>query len=413
MSAVWSPETWCGTPTERTLFGVEGDRIHAAVRRPPRPGRDRRLGGRRRGSDAGGQGVCPRICARRSASCSTSRRAARACSRTSSAGRDRCLAGRRATASGCAQGVILVAPPDHHLAIERQPRPPHGRPARERPPAFDRRSVPLGRGGARQPRRRGRAVRDPRRRIGRSGRDQGERRRHDRPGSRRMRCTPGCRPARSRTWRSTRSCRRAGREYDRGDGQGRGPASRGAPDDPEPDPPHGEQVNAGWPERGGVLTERAEASVLGGSAASGRRTPTKSISSLRARAPREREPAGHHARGAARVRQGDPRVRLHGLQALDDPAARRQANGGRRRRALRRLPRLSRAARRGVRRAVQHAADQHHRLLPRSPDVGVPGHGGRPAAARRTRPEAADPGLVRGLRVGRGALHASRWCSRA
>ena len=84
-----------------------------------------------------------------------------------------------------------------------------------------------------------------------------------------------------------------------------------------------------------------------------------------------------------------PRLRLHRLQALDDPASRRQADGGGRRRALRRLPRLSRAARRGVRRAVQHAADQHHRLLPRSPDLGVPGDRDRPQLLAARAPDSA------------------------
>ena len=122
-------------------------------------------------------------------------------------------------------------------------------------------------------------------------------------------------------------------------------------------------------------------------------------------ATRECRASRHDARRAPRVRQGDAWLRLHGLQALDDPAARRQADGGGRGRAIRRLRRFPRAARRGVRRAVQHAADQHDGLLPRSPDVGVRRRRDSPAVARRPRARLADPGLVRGLRVRRGALH--------
>ena len=57
-------------------------------------------------------------------------------------------------------------------------------------------------------------------------------------------------------------------------------------------------------------------------------------------------------------------------------------------------------------RAVQHAPDQRHRLLPRPADLGVPGRPSIvPAAASSIGGRRAAPGLVRRLRVRRGGLH--------
>ena len=84
-----------------------------------------------------------------------------------------------------------------------------------------------------------------------------------------------------------------------------------------------------------------------------------------------------------------------------------QAHGGGRRRGLRRVPRLPRGPPGRVRAPVQHDPHQRHRLLPRR---RRPGTTCAPRSCPRLLDGAgrrrADPRLVRGLRVGRGGLHA-------
>jgi two-component system, chemotaxis family, protein-glutamate methylesterase/glutaminase len=118
MSAAWSLETWYGTPTERTPFGVEGDRL------------DAQLDGHRDlvviGASAGGVEVLTRVVK----GLPTDLRAAICIVLHVAPGSPSMLAhilGRagplscRSARDGerLRQGVILVAPPDHHLVIER------------------------------------------------------------------------------------------------------------------------------------------------------------------------------------------------------------------------------------------------------------------------------------------------------
>ena len=163
--------------------------------------------------------------------------------------------------------------------------------------------------------------------------------------------------------------------------KGEDPPRGSSSEDPDLGPAAGEQVNPICPECGEALSDRAEAGVSqwecdvghryspdalidaqadsvegalraavrapAGRAAllgrmaqqaelrgpSGPRPPT-AIASLSRTAPDDRFAGGRDPRRPARVHQGNPRLRFHRLQAIDDPAPRRQADGGGRRRAL-------------------------------------------------------------------------------
>ena len=78
-----------------------------------------------------------------------------------------------------------------------------------------------------------------------------------------MRCTPGCRPARSRDVTVDAIVPSAALATTiAAMVKGEDPPPEARPGDPDPDPPEGEQVSAVCPECGGVLTERPEAGVL-------------------------------------------------------------------------------------------------------------------------------------------------------
>ena len=103
--------------------------------------------------------------------------------------------------------------------------------------------------------------------------------------------------------------------------------------------------------------------------------------------------------------EGDPRVRLHRVQAGQPDAAGRSAAWQTSDPRLRRVPGLPRGAPRGVHRAVQHDPDQRHRLLPRPGRLGPTCAASVLPALLSTRPDGADPGLERRLRLRRGGVH--------
>ena len=102
----------------------------------------------------------------------------------------------------------------------------------------------------------------------------------------------------------------------------------------------------------------------------------------------------------------DERLRARGLQGQVHPAPDRGADARLRRAHLRGLPRAARPVARRVRAAAGRAHHQRHPLLPERRDL-EPAPARRAAGAARP-PPGRGPGLERGVRLGRGAVHARR-----
>ncbi|CAA9309218.1 MAG: Multidomain signal transduction protein including CheB-like methylesterase, CheR-like methyltransferase and BaeS-like histidine kinase, partial [uncultured Gemmatimonadetes bacterium] len=111
-------------------------------------------------------------------------------------------------------------------------------------------------------------------------------------------------------------------------------------------------------------------------------------------------------RDAPGVPPRQPRLRLHGVQALHPDAPRGKAHGRGGGGGLRRVPDLPGSASRRVHGALQHHPHQRHRLLARPGRLVRARARPRPRPGRGGRGGLADPRVERRVRLGRGDVHA-------